>query len=242
VDEVTYGRSVVPDTYLPPMHPLYTIDELAYWDYDPVAGRALLEEVGWFDEDADGVREARGISGISNGTPFEVTLLVTADSVASTQVAPIVKTNLADCGIRVTVEPTPSWRLFADGPEGPFFGRQFDLVETRRQFNLFPECEYYISSEIPDRGLWYGKNASGYANADYDAACQAALQALPGTSEYETYHKQTQAIFSEELPAIPLFMWLRVAVVRPHVLNFALDATSPSELWNIEVLDVEVTE
>jgi peptide/nickel transport system substrate-binding protein len=242
VDEVTYGRSVVPDSYLPPMHPLYSIDELAYWDYDPVAGQALLEEIGWFDEDADGVREARGISGIPNGTPFEVTLLVTADSVASTQVDHIVKTNLADCGIRVTVEPTPSWRLFADGPEGPFFGRQFDLVETRRQFNLFPECEYYVSSEIPDRGLWYGKNASGYANESYDAACQAALQALPGTSEYETYHKQTQTIFSEELPAIPLFMWLRVAVVRPHVLNFALDATSPSELWNIEVLDVEVTE
>ncbi len=242
VDEVTYGRSVVPDSYLPPMHPLYTIDDLAYWDYDPVVGQALLEEVGWFDEDGDGVREARGIPGIPNGTAFEMTLLVPADSAASTQVAPIVKTNLADCGIRVTVEPTPSWRLFADGPEGPFFGRQFDLVETRRQFNLFPECEYYVSSEIPDKGRWYGKNASGYASEDYDAACQAALQALPGTSEYETYHRQTQAIFSEELPAIPLFMWLRVALVRPHVLNFVLDATSPSELWNIEVLDVEVAE
>jgi peptide/nickel transport system substrate-binding protein len=242
VDEVTYGRSVVPDSYLPPMHPLYAVDELAYWDYDPVAGRALLEEVGWFDEDGDGVREARGMSEIRDGTPLEVTLLVPADSVASTQVAPIVKTNLADCGIRVTVEPTPSWRLFADGPEGPFFGRQFDLVATRRQFNLFPECEYYVSSEIPDKGLWYGKNASGYASEDYDAACQAALQALPGTSEYEAYHKQTQTIFSEELPALPLFMRLRVAVVRPHVLNFALDATSPSELWNVEVLDVEVAE
>jgi peptide/nickel transport system substrate-binding protein len=239
VDEVTYGHSVVPDSYLPPMHPLYALDDLAYWDYDPVAGQALLEEVGWFDEDGDGVREASGISEVRNGTPFEVTLLVPADSAASTQVAPIVKTNLADCGIRVTVEPMPAWRLFADGPEGPFFGRQFDLVATKRQFNLFPECEYYMSSEIPDKGLWYGKNASGYTSADYDAACQAALQALPGTAEYETYHKQTQVIFSEDLPAIPLFMWLRVAVARPRVLNFALDATSPSELWNIEVLDVE---
>jgi peptide/nickel transport system substrate-binding protein len=242
VDEVTYGHSVVPDSYLPPMHSLYAADDLAYWDYDPLTGRARLEEVGWFDEDGDGVREARGVSGIRNGTPFEVTLLVTADSVASTQVAPIVKTNLADCGIRVTVEPTPAWRLFADGPEGPFFGRQFDLVETRRQFNLFPECEYYVSSEIPDKGQWYGKNASGYASEDYDTACQAALQALPGTSEYETYHRQTQTIFSEDLPAIPLFMWLRVALVRPNVLNFTLDATSPSELWNIEILDVKLAE
>ena len=41
VDEVTYGRSVVPDTYLPPMHPLYPTDDLTYWDYDPTAARAL---------------------------------------------------------------------------------------------------------------------------------------------------------------------------------------------------------
>ncbi|MBN1812683.1 MAG: hypothetical protein JXA14_12675 [Anaerolineae bacterium] len=243
VDEATYGRSVVPDGYLPPMHPLYAIDDLAYWDYDPVAGQALLEEVGWFDEDGDGVREAGGISEIRNGTPFEVTLLVRLeDRVASEQVAPIIKTNLADCGIRVNVEPLPKWTFEADGPEGPVFGRQFDLAETTRYIDVIPTCENYLSSEIPDKGRWYSSNASGYSNPDYDAACQAALQALPGTSEYETYHKQAQAIFSEELPAIPLFMWLRVALVRPHVLNFALDATSPSELWNVEVLDVEVTE
>jgi peptide/nickel transport system substrate-binding protein len=238
VDEVAYGHSVVPDSYLPPMHPLHAADELAYWDYDPLAGQALLEQAGWLDENGDGVREARNVAGIRNGTLFEVTLLVTADSVASQKAAPIVKTNLADCGIRVNVEPLPSWRLFADGPEGPFFGRQFDLVETRRQFNRFPECEYYMSSEIPDKGRWYGKNASGYSNADYDAACQAALQAMPGTPEYETYHKQTQAIFSKELPAIPLFVWPRIALAQPHVLNFTLDATSPSELWNIELLDI----
>ena len=54
------------------------------------------------------------------------------------------------------------------------------------------------------------------------------------------YHKQAQAIFSEELPAVPLFIWPRIALVRPYVLGFTLDATSPSELWNIETLDVAV--
>jgi peptide/nickel transport system substrate-binding protein len=241
VDEVAFGRSIVPDSYLPPMHPLYAADEIAYWDYDPAAGQALLEEVGWLDENEDGVREARNISGIPNDTPFEVTLLVplSENDAIPQQVAPIVKTNLADCGIRVNVEPVPSWRFFADGPEGPFFGRQFDLAETRRQFNLFPECEYYSSSEIPENGRWYGKNASGYSNPDYDAACQAALQTLPGAPGYETLHREVQAIFSKDLPAIPLFMRLRIAIAQPHVVNFAVDATAPSELWNIEALDME---
>jgi peptide/nickel transport system substrate-binding protein len=241
VDEVVYGHSIVPDSYLPPMHPLYAVDELAYWDYDPLAGQALLEEVGWLDEDGDGVREARDISGIRDGTLFEVTLLVRLeDRVASEQVAPIIKTNLADCGIRVNVEPMLGWAFEADGPEGPVFGRQFDLAETTRYVDVVPMCEHYLSSEIPDKGRWHGSNVSGYSNPDYDAACQAALQALPGTAEYEMYHKQAQAIFSEELPAIPLFVWPRIALARPHVLNFTLDATSPSELWNIEYLDVDV--
>lgn len=239
VEEVTYGRSTVPNSYLPPTHPLYAGERLMNWSYDPVAGRALLEEVGWLDEDEDGVREAHGIQGIRVDTPFEVTLLTSSDSLGSRQVARIVKAHLADCGIRVNLETRPSWEFFADGPEGPLFGRRFDLAETAWWFNDTPLCGHYMTSEIPDEGRWHGDNSTGYSNPDYDAACRAALQALPGTPGYEENHEQAQIIFSEELPAIPLFMWLRVAVARPGVLNFALDSTARSELWNIEMLDLD---
>lgn len=239
VDEVTYGRSVVPDSYLPPEHPLYAGERLAHWDYDPVAGRVLLEEVGWLDENEDGVREAHRIPGVRAGTLFEVTLLTSSDSPVSQQVARIVRAHLADCGMRVNLETRPSREFFADGPAGPLFGRQFDMAETAWWFDVTPLCGRYLTSEIPDQERWSGDNVTGYSNPDYDAACQTALQALPGSPEYEEYHKQAQAIFSKDLPAIPLLMWLRVAVARPNVLRFALDSTARSELWNIEVLDVE---
>ena len=239
VDEVAYGRSVVPDSYLPPAHPLYAGDHLAHWDYDPAAGRALLEEVGWLDEDEDGVREARDVQGVRADTSFEITLLTPSGNTATQQTARAVKANLADCGIRVDVESLPQWEFFADGPDGPLFGRQFDLAETTWWFDSIPPCGHYVSSEIPDEGHWYGDNPTGYSNPDYDEACHKALQALPGTWEYEEYHEQAQIIFSEELPAIPLFMWLRVALAQPDVLNFVLDSTAPSELWNIEVLDLQ---
>jgi len=239
VDEVTYGRSLVPDSYLPPVHPLYAGDLLTHWDYDPAAGRALLEEVGWLDEDGDSVIEAHNVQGVRAGTPFEVTLLTPSESVGSQQVARIVKAQLADCSIRVNLETRPSWEFFADGPEGPLFGRRFDLAETAWWFDVIPPCGHYVSHEIPDEGHWYADNPTGYSNPDYDAVCQAALQALPGTQEYEEYHEQAQVIFSEELPSIPLFMWLRVAVARPGVLNLNLDSTAPSELWNIEMLDLQ---
>jgi len=239
VDEVTYGRSVVPDSYLPPVHPLYAGDRLVHWEYDPVAGRMLLEEVGWLDENVDGVREAHRIPGVRTDTRLEVTLLIPADNTASLQAARIVKANLADCGIRVNLETRPAWEFFADGPEGLIFGRQFDLAETTWWSDVVPRCEYYLSSEIPDEGHWHGDNPTGYSNPEYDAACRAALWALPGTPEYEEYHKQAQVIFSEDLPSIPLFMRLRVAMARPGVLNFVLDPTARSELWNIEMLDLQ---
>jgi peptide/nickel transport system substrate-binding protein len=166
-------------------------------------------------------------------------LLTSSDGLASQQVARIVKAHLADCGIRVNLETRPSWEFFADGPEGPVFGRRFDMAETAWWFDMTPLCGHYISSEIPDEGRWYGDNSTGYSNPDYDAVCEAALRALPGTLEYEEYHQQAQVIFSEELPAIPLFMWLRIAVAQPDVLNFSLDSTARSELWNIEMLDIE---
>ena len=239
VDEITYGRSVVLDSYLPPVHPLYAGDRLVHWDYDLMAGRALLSEVGWLDTDEDGVRDAQQIPGIRDGTPFEVTFLTSAASSSAQQVARIVKAQLADCGVRVDVETLPAQEFLADGPEGPLFGRRFDLAESTWWFDVNPLCGRYLSSEIPGEGRWYGDNLTGYSNLDYDAFCQAALEALPGTSEYEEYHKQAQAIFSEELPAIPLFMGLRVAVARPNVLHFTLDSTAPSELWNLETIKVQ---
>ena len=239
VDEITYGRSVVLDSYLPPVHPLYAGDRLVHWDYDLTAGRALLSEVGWLDTDEDGVRDAQQIPGIRDGTPFEVTFLTSAASSSAQQVARIVKAQLADCGVRVDVETLPAQEFLADGPEGPLFGRRFDLAESTWWFDVNPLCGRYLSSEIPGEGRWYGDNLTGYSNLDYDAFCQAALEALPGTSEYEEYHKQAQAIFSEELPAIPLFMGLRVAVARPNVLHFTLDSTAPSELWNLETIEVQ---
>ena len=48
------------------------------------------------------------------------------------------------------------------------------------------------------------------------------------------------ALFAAELPAVPLFSRLRLAATTPDVLNFRLDPTQPSELWNAFELDMTV--
>lgn len=238
VDEITYGRSVVPDSYLPPGHPLYPEDGLAHWGYDPAAGRALLDEIGWRDDDGDGVREAHGVEGIRDGEPFVVTLLASSDSEISQETARIVRAQLADCGLRVTLETLPRWELLAAGPEGPLFGRQFDMAVGTWWLGEQPACERYVSSEVPGLDNWDGANITGYRNPVYDDTCLSAREALPGTPAYGRYHREAQIIFSHHIPALPLFMRLRVALARPRVENLEMDATAGSELWNLETLDV----
>lgn len=234
VDEVTLGLGQVADVYIPPEHPLFASDRIARWAYDPPVGRGLLAEAGWADTNGDGILEAQSVPGIRAGTPFSVTLITIQGDPQQEAIARILRSNLADCGIWVGIRTVPIQEFFEDGPVGPVFGRQFDLAVFTWKNDVEPPCGLYLTEEIPGEMNWGLPNASGFSNPEYDAACRAARAALPGAFEYRNFHAEAQRIFTEQLPALPLFWHVRLAVVRPGVVNFSLDPTAESELWGIE--------
>jgi len=148
-EALPYGETTAVHSYVGPEHPLYASGQFYRWDYDPSKGQSLLEEVGWRDENGDGVREAYGVAGIANGTPFSVTLLTTSDHPVHEQTARILTENLAACGIGLGVKFLPAEEFFADGPDGPVFGRQFDLALFSWLNGLDAPCGLYLSAEIP---------------------------------------------------------------------------------------------
>ncbi len=234
----SYGDSAVAHSYVAAEHPLYAGYQLYHWDYNPAGGRSLLEEAGWLDEDEDGVREARGVAGIYDGAPFTVTLFTTEGDPAREQVAGILVENLADCGVGLAVQYFPDEEFFADGPDGPVLGRQFDLALFSWLNGLDAPCWLYLSSEIPaPENWWAASNNPGYANAEYDAACYAASDALPGTDDYIRFHNEAQRIFSHDLPVLPLYFVPKVVAVRPGMSGVVLDPGEYLELWNIEAFD-----
>ncbi|PJH75078.1 MAG: hypothetical protein CO064_08570, partial [Anaerolineae bacterium CG_4_9_14_0_8_um_filter_58_9] len=81
---------------------------------------------------------------------------------------------------------------------------------------------------------WGGQNESGYSNTEYDAVCNAAVQALPGQPAYQENHLKSQEIFATDLPVVPLYLRLKLAATRPDMCNFIMDPTANSEMWNIE--------
>jgi len=239
VDDLLYGRSEVIHTYLPSNHPLFNSD-VHQWSYDPDTAKDLLDDMGWTDEDGDGIRECNGcdVEGAEDGDPLSFKWSSTTATLRQ-NVMQIAQVNLAECGIDVSLENLSADEWFADGPEGPLFGRHFDMGEFAWLTGVEPPCALYLTSEWPSaESGWAGQNDPGYTNTEYDQVCNAALQSLPGTPEYTQNHLEAQRIFAEDLPVVPLFLRLKIAASRPEVSGFIMDPTCNTEIFNIENFDI----
>jgi len=238
-ESLPYGEAAVAHSYVIPEHPLYAGDRLHRWDYNLSGGQSLLDEMGWRDEDGDGVREAHDVEGIASGTPFSVTLVTSSDHPAHERTARILAENLTACGVGLAVEYFPAEELFADGPDGPVFGRQFELALFSWMNGLDAPCGLYLSSESPRSENWWAtSNNPGYVSTDYDVACRSALDALPGTEAYVSFHGEAQRIFSHDLPVLPLYFVPKLVATRLGVSGVILDPSEYLEMWNIEAFDV----
>lgn len=235
VDTVLFGLSQVPDSYLPSDHPLHNGNIQSY-AFNPEAGSEILEQVGWLDQDNDPStpRVSVGVSNVPGGTPLILNYYASS-ATQRHQVAEILTQSLAECGIGLNLIYYSASDFYAQGPDGPLFGRQFDLAAYAIGVNsLEPQCGWFTTSQIPTTANnWVGTNISGYKNPTFDTACQKALQSLPGEADY-TGHQEAQAIFASELPSIPLYLRLRVAATRPDFCGFTLDPSSSSALADIE--------
>jgi len=238
VDTVLFGLSQVPDSYLPSDHFLHNGNLPAY-AFDPEAGSVLLTRVGWIDHDKNPAtpRQAIGVTNVPGGTPL-ILNYQTSSATQRRQVAEIFTESLAQCGIGLKTVFYNASDFYAQGPQGPLFGRQFDLAAYAIGVNtLEPQCSWFTASQVPsETNNWVGTNVSGYKNPEFDGACEQALHALPGDPEYSG-HQEAQSIFASELPSIPLYLRLKVAAARPDFCGFALDPSSSSALADIEAFD-----
>lgn len=237
IQNFLYRRSIVPNGYLPPSHPLY-LEDLPAYAFDPEQGSRLLDEAGWKDTDGnpDTPRVAAGVANVPDGTLLSVTYKTTEAKLRQ-NVAQAVAANLSACGVGTRLEFQNPGLLFGPGPDGAVFGRQFDLVQFSWEASARPNCLLYASTQVPgEDNLWTGPNVTGLASAGFDAACVAAYWARPGDADYAERSRQSQEQFAGEVPAIPLYFYPKIAISRPEVCGMDLDVTARSILWNIEAL------
>jgi len=237
-DASSPAGGLIAHSYVPSEHPLHANEDLMVWEHDPEAGQRLLAQAGWYDEDGDGVREAHGIPAIPDGTPLQVSYHTTDDPLRL-RTAELVQAQLRTCGIKVNLQTLPAEELFAPGPTGVLFGRRFDLAQFSWRATGVPLCDLFLSTQIPGEGDWSRPNVAGFIDADYDAACRAALEPLLNGTESVAWHAMAQRIFSEQLPVLPLFRHWEVTLAHTSVTGLKPSPSQRSELWGLEQVDVQ---
>jgi peptide/nickel transport system substrate-binding protein len=239
VDDVLWGFSSVPGGYLPPEHPNF-LPDLTPLPFDVSEGRRLLDEAGWKDLDGDPntPRTAAGVTNVYDGAFLSVNY-ATTQAPLRVEIAKRLAASLSECGIQVNVQYYTPGELYAPGPGGILFGRNFDLAQFAWETGLEPPCHLYESDQVPTAGNnWLKVNVTGYSNPTYDAACHAARQVHPYAQDsYQQAHENVQRILAQELPSIPLFFRLKMAVSRPDLCGMEMDVTVRSALWNLELFD-----
>jgi len=242
VESLSTGQMQVADLYVPSVHPLYN-SEARHYTFNQQAASDLLTVAGWQDVDNDPStpRTSLGVKGIADGTAFRMQYL-TSDDAEHLTAAQMIQADLKQCGIQVDIDPQPPQQYLASGPDGSVFGRQFDLAQFAWMTAVEPPCSLFLTNEIPgpypDYPIgWGGVNASGYSNPQYDQSCTDALYSLPDMPQHLQKHADAQAIFAEDLPALPLYWHYQVTVGRPDLCGVPQQTVTESIFSDMELFN-----
>lgn len=250
VDVIQKGQTSVQNTYIPAEHWAYpSEDMLTLYPYEPETAMQMLDDMGFTDSDGDGVREAAeditctinvDVEGntqdqvIAAGTPLEFTLNTTEGNQMREEATLLFQQNMSDIGVGVNLEYLAANIFFEDGPDGPLFGRRFDLGQFAWLTGVQPPVSLYWCTEVPsEENAWAGQNQTGWCDPVYDQIAKQADNTLERADALPLYH-QAQQIFSEAVPVLPLFARVKVMATTPDVVNFAPNPTINAETWNIE--------
>jgi peptide/nickel transport system substrate-binding protein len=200
-------------------------DQITRYDYDPEKARTLLDEVGLLDTTNDGMRER------PNGEPLTITLITTDGPPLRTSIANQFKDDMAAIGLSVTIEKLPRQRLYS--PDGPLFRREFELAQFAWIAGPDPRgLSLWSCRAVPSQtNNWSGDNFPGWCFREADQSLRTANTTLDINERRAAYVRQQQ-LFTQELPALPLFQRLLLTFQRPGLSGIKPDPLAPIT-WNI---------
>lgn len=190
IDGVQFGMGRLCWGPIPPESWAYN-PAIKKYPYLPDHAKELLAQAGWHDSDSDGILD-------KDGAPFEFTML-SPQNEAIQQIVTIVQQHLKAVGIRMKIKVL-EWSVYLN----TFIAqRNFDMCVTRGGLAVLdPDLTFeFHSSQIHDTEY----NWATYINPELDRLLEAALKTFDRDKRRE-YFFAAQAILSEDLPVIYLFM------------------------------------
>jgi peptide/nickel transport system substrate-binding protein len=211
-----------------PLDPYFTDDVLKY-SHDPPRAKALLDGAGW-KVGSDGYR-------YKEGKKFTVTLMTTAQDKTRELVEVFLQDQWKQVGIEARIKNEPARVFFGETMRrGPF--PDLAMFASLSSPGNVPLTSLH-SHEIPNKeNGWSGQNFGGFENAVIDEA----LDAIHTEFDFEK-RKALMAIiqreYTEQLPAIPLYLRAQIAVIPKTMKGFRLSghqfySTLRAERWSLQ--------
>jgi peptide/nickel transport system substrate-binding protein len=201
-DTAARGLGMIWESFVPPSQSQLSQAEAI--PYDPDRSEELLHQVGWqdHDEDPDTPLQAWSVVGVPMGTELSVELIVNTSGFYQA-LGEIIRNNLEAIGVGVTMSSLSPGEYYAPGPDGPLFGRRFDLALLTWQPMPMLDCGLYQSWGIPSvENQWIGTNVAGFSDEVYDNTCADASLAMP--DEWAASLSEAEITFIDSVPAVPL--------------------------------------
>jgi peptide/nickel transport system substrate-binding protein len=222
-EEILAGRVAVLDSWiLPGQSELAPAAQITQYPFDPNQARALLEEAGYLP----------GPDGIRASEEMTLTLqLFTSEGPIRQRVAELFQQDMKSIGIGIEVIPLATSELFS--PDGPLFQRQFEMALYAWIASPDPGgLQLWSCRSVPNaENNWTGDNYAGWCFRDADRAIREATTTLDPDKRRAAYVLHQQ-LWTQELPAIPLFQRLSVAISTAAIDGLRPDALAPIT-WNI---------
>ena len=189
------GRQPVAQTFVNPLDWIYDAGVASY-RRDPQKAAALLEAAGW-------TLKGRGVRMNDKGEPLVIELMTTAGNKVREQVQQVLQSQWRQLGIDVRLRNEPARVFFGD----TVTKRKFAGLAMFAWFSApegVPRTTLH-SREIPTaENNWSGQNYTGFRNAEADRLIDAIEIELDRDKRKDLWSR-LQAIYAEELPALPLF-------------------------------------
>jgi len=189
------------------------------YSYDPLAGAAALDALGWKDHDGNTAtpRLSYSVANVPDGTAL-VLNLYTSQSDLRIRTAQTIQTSLQPCGVQVNIVSLPLTELYEPGADGVLFGRNFDLALLSWKAGDLLPCQLFESEEIPSEANYWigtndgGGNITGYQNSAYDSYCWLARFGSTESEQALQNHVEAGKILQQDVPFVALSFNPRVFV------------------------------
>ncbi|HWJ74155.1 MAG TPA: ABC transporter substrate-binding protein [Kaistia sp.] len=225
LDSVFFGRYKRAPGPLSAATPFATPDFKNLYDYDPDRANALLDEAGWTEKDANGIRQ-------KDGKPLTVHVPIgDFQGPAERSLWEQIQATAIGTGFDVQLEPLG----FSE-----WLDRQatwnYDIIPEYWNTNTADVLRIVLSSEFLGAAGsgGYHQNASGFKNAEFDALVNKALETQDPEARRKLYYDAQKIVASNFLQVLTFPQSTRLGVYKTAKgvrLEPSLSVTTLYDAW-----------